>query len=135
MAQEKIIKKIAEKGSCVIVGRAADYILKDNPNLVSIFISAPLSYRVNKIMDMYHDSKEKAEKHIISSDKNRASYYEMISGQEWGQAQNYDLCIDSSIGKEKTALFIVVQDEKKTYHSLVTILLKQCYETLIRVIE
>ncbi len=106
MAQEKIIKKIAEKGSCVIVGRAADYILKDNPNLVSIFISAPLSYRVNKIMSMYHDSKEKAQKHIANSDKNQASYYEMISGHEWGQAQNYNLCIDSSIGKEKTAEII-----------------------------
>ena len=102
-AQEKIIKKIAEQGSCVIVGRASDYVLKDNPNLVRIFIYAKDEYRIKNIREMYGDSYEEAKKNIIKSDKNRASYYEIISGQTWGQKENYDLCIDSSIGKEKTA--------------------------------
>ena len=105
-AQEKIIKKIADEGSCVIVGRASDYILKDNPNLIKIFIYAKDEYRIQNIMNMYHDSYEKAKKNMLKSDKNRASYYEIISGQIWGQPENYDLCIDSSIGKEKTAEII-----------------------------
>ena len=56
---------------------------------------------------MYHDTKDKAKKNIMQSDKNRASYYEVISGQTWGDAKNYDLCISSSIGKEKTAQIII----------------------------
>ena len=97
---------IADKGSCVLVGRAADYVLKDNKNLVKIFIYAPMDYRVEKVMEMYNDTKNKARKNIEKSDKNRASYYEIISGLTWGKTENYDLCIDSSIGKEKTAEII-----------------------------
>ena len=105
-AQDKVIKMIADKGSCVIVGRAADYALKDNKNLVKIFIYAPMDYRIKNIMEMYGDTKIKAKRNIEKSDKNRASYYEIISGQTWGNYENYDLCIDSSIGKEKTAEII-----------------------------
>ena len=102
-AQEKVIKMIAEKGSCVLVGRASDYVLRNNKNLIRIFIYAPKDYRIKKVMEMYKDTKEMALKNIEKSDKNRASYYEMISNQKWGNPENYDLCIDSSIGKEKTA--------------------------------
>ena len=102
-AQEKIIKKIANEGSCVIVGRASDYVLKDNPHLIKIFIYAKDEYRIRNIMEMYGDTYDEAKKNIFKSDKNRASYYEMISSQKWGQKENYDLCIDSSIGKEKNA--------------------------------
>ena len=105
-AQEKVIKMIASKGSCVLVGRASDYVLRDNKNLVRIFIYAPLDYRIQKIKEMYHDTKEKALKNIEKSDKNRSSYYEMISGRKWQNLENYDLCIDSSIGKDKTAQII-----------------------------
>ena len=102
-AQDKVIKMIANKGSCVIVGRAADYVLRNYENVIKIFIYAPLPYRIKNIMEMYKDSKNEARKNIEKSDKNRASYYELISGQTWGKTENYDLCIDSSIGKEKTA--------------------------------
>lgn len=105
-AQEKVIKKIASKGSCVIVGRAADYILKDNKNLIRVFIYAPEEYRINNIMEMYGDDKQKAQKNIHKSDKNRASYYKIISNKTFGDVNNYDLCIDSSIGVEKTAEII-----------------------------
>ncbi len=105
-AQEKVIKMIGEKGSCVLVGRAADYVLRNNKNVVRIFIYAKKEYRIKKVMEMYHDNKEKALKNIERSDKNRASYYEMISNQKWGNPENYDLCIDSSIGKEKTTEII-----------------------------
>lgn len=105
-AQEKVIKKIAAKGSCVIVGRAADYVLRDNKNLIKIFIYAPEDYRVDSIMEMYGDSKEEAKKNISKSDKNRASYYKLISNNTFGDINNYDLCIDSSIGVDKTTQII-----------------------------
>ncbi len=105
-AQEKIIKKIAQEGSCVIVGRAADYVLRDNPDVLKIFIYAPQDYRVKNIVEMYHDTPTKALKNINKSDKNRASYYQTISGQTWGKVDNYDLCIDSRIGKQATANLI-----------------------------
>jgi len=102
-AQEKVIKKIASKGSCVIVGRAADYVLRNNKKVVRIFIYAPEDYRIKSVMEMYNDTKEEAKKNIIRSDKNRASYYKMISSRVFGDVENYDLCINSSIGTEKTA--------------------------------
>lgn len=105
-AQEKVIKKIASNGSCVIVGRAADYVLRNNKKLVRIFIYAPEEYRIKSVMEMYKDKKEDAKKNIKKSDKNRASYYKLISGATFGDVNNYDLCIDSSIGVEKTANLI-----------------------------
>lgn len=103
IAQKQIIKKIAGQGSCVIVGRAADYVLRDHPNLVRIFIYAPEEYRVKKVMEVYGDSQREAEKNIHHSDDARASYYRGISGLRWGEAHNYDLLIDSSIGIERCA--------------------------------
>ncbi len=105
-AQEKVIKQIASKGSCVLVGRAADYVLRNNDNVVNIFIYAPKDYRVQNIMEMYHDTKAKALKNMEKSDKNRASYYKIISGKTWGATENYDLCINSAIGAKKTAYII-----------------------------
>lgn len=106
-AQEKIINKIAEHGTCVIVGRAADYVLRDNKNLIKIFIYANKEYKINKLQEMYGDNKTEAIKNMNKSDKNRAAYYNMISGNTWGDYANYDLLIDSSIGTEKTADTIV----------------------------
>ncbi len=102
-AQEQVIKKIAESGSCVIVGRAADYVLRENKKLVRVFIYAPKEYRKTKVMEMYNDKESEAIKNIQNSDKARASYYKIISGQEWGKPENYDLCINSSVGVEHTA--------------------------------
>jgi len=106
-AQDAIIREIAENGSCVIVGRAADYILKDYDNVVRIFIHAPQDYRIQRVMDIYGDTPKEARVNIERSDKARASYYEHISGTHWGDARNYELTVDSSDGVEKTAQFIV----------------------------
>lgn len=105
-AQDAVLKAIAKAGSCVIVGRAADYVLRDNPHLLRVFIYAPKSYRVKNVMEMYHDDEKAATKNIERSDKNRADYYSLISGQEWGKPENYDLCIDASLGKERVAQVI-----------------------------
>lgn len=106
-AQDKIIKKIASNGSCVIVGRASDYVLKDYPNVVRIFIYANKEYKIKKLQEMYGDSRKEAISNMNKSDKNRASYYKIISGKKFGDYKNYDLLIDSSIGVDNTALAIV----------------------------
>lgn len=86
----------------MIVGKTANYVLRNNKNVVRIFIYADEDYRVESVMEMYGDSKEDAKKNVRKSDKNRASYYNMISSKTFGDVNNYDLCIDSSIGVEKT---------------------------------
>lgn len=105
-AQEKAINMIADKGACVIVGRAADYVLRNRKNVIKIFIYAPEEYRIQRIMEMYLDNEHQARKNIENSDKNRASYYKMVSGRNWGETKNYNLCIDASIRKGKTAEII-----------------------------
>lgn len=103
VAQAQIIRKIADSGSCVIVGRAADYILGDYPDVVRIFIYAPKEYRVKRVMEMYGDTEEAGRKSIARSDAARSAYYNSISGGEWGNPHGYHLCIDSSCGVDETA--------------------------------
>ncbi len=107
IAQEQIIRKIADEGSCVIVGRAADYVLKDYDQIISIFMYAPKEVRIKNVMKMYQDTYEVAKEHIQHSDEARASYYENISGKSWKNVDNYDLCIDTSIGLDQAATCIV----------------------------
>lgn len=95
-----VIKEIAKKGNCVIVGRATDYILKEDEKLVRIFLYAPLEYRLNKVMEIYHDSHEDALRYIHKSDHSRKGYYEVISNKTWGDKSNYDLCLDCKLGNE-----------------------------------
>lgn len=106
IAQEQIIRKIADNGSCVIVGRAADYVLRDYDNVVSVFLHAPKEFCAKNIVEMYGDSEELALVHAKHSNEARAAYYRNISGQIWGDPHNYDLCIDVSIGREKSAEII-----------------------------
>lgn len=105
-AQDAVLHKIAEQGSCVIVGRAADYVLRDTPNLLRVFIYAPKEFRVKNVMAMYDDDEKEATRNVERSDKNRAEYYSLISGQDWGDPRNYDLCIDASLGQAKVAQII-----------------------------
>ncbi|MDE7293277.1 MAG: cytidylate kinase-like family protein, partial [Oscillospiraceae bacterium] len=97
-AQDKVIRKIADNGSCVIVGRAADYVLRNYEDVVRIFIYAPETYRTKRVMEVYGDTIEEAKKNIHRSDEARASYYKNISGQNWGSRHNYELLIDGSVG-------------------------------------
>lgn len=105
-AQDKAIKRIANTGSCVIVGRAADYVLRGYENVVRVFIYAPAGYRVQNVMKMYGDTQEQGKKSIARSDAARAAYYKSISGREWGDPHGYELCVDSSIGAEAAANLI-----------------------------
>lgn len=103
VAQHQIIRKIAENGSCVIVGRAADYVLRDRRDVVKIFIHASREYRIGRAMEVYGDTREEAEENIRRSDRARAAYYHHISGRRWGEAANYDLTVDSSRGVPQAA--------------------------------
>lgn len=106
-AQDRIIRKIADSGSCVIVGRAADYVLRDRENVVRVFIHAPKEHRIDRVMEVYGDTRSEAKRNIRRSDKARASYYRHVSGKRWGHTRNYHLLIDSSEGLEKSAKAIV----------------------------
>lgn len=111
--QSTVIKKIAEQGSAVIVGRSADYILRNNPNLIKIFIYAPMDYKIKNVMKNYKDTKKDAKKHILESNKSRANYYSIIANQTWGDKSNYDLCLDSQIGNENVVKIICTYIENK----------------------
>ena len=106
IAQDKAINMIADMGACVIVGRAADYVLRNRKNVVRIFIHAPKDYRVKKVMEMYGDTEQEGKKSIARSDSARGTYYKSISGHVWGDPHQYELSVDSSIGPEKTAELI-----------------------------
>ena len=95
-AQYDTIMKLGQKGGCVIVGRAADYILRDNPRLTSVFIHASDDFRAQRIMEYEHISKDKALDMIARADKKRASFYNFQTEKKWGQAASYNLTVDTS---------------------------------------
>ncbi|MCD8037327.1 MAG: cytidylate kinase family protein [Clostridiales bacterium] len=103
VAQNRVLKKIADQGSCVIVGRAADYVLRDYEDVVRIFIYAPEEYKIKRVMEVYGDTLDEAKRNVRRSDEARGSYYKNISEQTWGEHQNYEIMIDSSIGVEASA--------------------------------
>lgn len=107
MAQYKIIHKIARNGSCVIVGRAADYVLREHPDVVRLFIYAPEEYRIQRVMEVYGDTYEEAVRNIHHSDTARSAYYKSISGRQWGDRHDYDLMLDSSCGVEESVQCIL----------------------------
>lgn len=95
--QSDAIRKAAEKDSCVFVGRCADYILRDFPNKVDIFITADMADRVKRVSETLSITEKEAEKKCIEGDENRAKYYNYYSAKTWGRAESYDLCINSSV--------------------------------------
>lgn len=94
--QAKLIKELAEKESCVIVGRCADFILKDREDVVRLFVHAPLDTCIDNIMDIYGVSKHEAKKLIKATDKYRSEYYRYYTGRDWDLASNYDLCLNTA---------------------------------------
>lgn len=93
--QAKVIKKIAEEESCVIVGRCADFILKDNPKVIKLFVHASLEDCVTRLTDMFSMPPKELEKKVITTDKHRAEYYKYHTGRNWEDVKNYDLCLNT----------------------------------------
>lgn len=105
--QSEVIRSIAEAGDAVIIGRCADYILRDLPCL-DVFICAPMEYRIKRLVENEGLSPEDAEDLMRRKDRTRETYYNYYTFGSWGKADNYDLCIDSSIlGIEGTADYII----------------------------
>lgn len=108
MVQSKVIRDICEKESCVIVGRCADYVLKNNPDCFNIFIHAEKKFRIERIIKEYGIAPDMAEKELERKDRDRTNYCKHYTHRIWGMASNYNLTIDSSIfGPEKSAALII----------------------------
>jgi cytidylate kinase len=112
--QSDVIRKIAETESAVFVGRCADYVLRDHPRSVHIFISANIDDRVERVAKYQGISAEKSLALIEKTDKKRASFYNYYSNKTWGAAKSYDLCINTSaLGMESTTGFVLEFVRKK----------------------
>ncbi|MDR0651998.1 MAG: cytidylate kinase-like family protein [Synergistaceae bacterium] len=98
IAQSNIIREIAAREPCVIIGRCADYVLAEMKECVHFFIHAPLDLRVKIVRDEYKEGEGELAGYIRKKDKDRASYYNFFTQKKWGKAQNYNLCLDSGIG-------------------------------------
>lgn len=95
--QSDAIRKAAQQGSCVFVGRCADYVLRDFDNVVNVFISASMWFRVEQILNKQKVTPQEAKRIILQAEGKRAAYYNYYTGKKWGHAESYDLCVDSSI--------------------------------------
>lgn len=105
--QSDAIRKAADEGSCVFVGRCADYVLRDYPGHVDVFITADIADRIALVSSRLGCGEATARKKILSGESERSTYYNYYTGKEWGHSSSYDLCINSSLlGLEGTAAFI-----------------------------
>lgn len=107
--QSDVIRTLAQRGSCVIVGRTADYVLRDHPGLISVFLHAPMGHRASKIIARgdapnFNAASEIARKH----DRDREGYYNYFTGRHWGRADNYHLSIDASTLTEEEAADLII---------------------------
>lgn len=107
LKESELIKEVANKESCVIIGRCADFILKDKENVVKIFIYSDMENKINRAIEFYGMDKEKAKKEIKQIDKLRSNHYKYYTGNDWNKSSNYDICINSdTLGVEKSAQLI-----------------------------
>lgn len=106
LVQSKIIRELADKGPCVIVGRCADYVLRNMDNCLNVFIHAPIDERIRRAVDEYQDESSNMEEYIRKQDKKRSSYYNYFSQNKWGNVHNYHLSVNSTLGIEQSAKLI-----------------------------
>ena len=107
LIQSEAIRKAAAQGSCIFIGRCADYVLRDHPRCVNIFISADMPDRISRLCRLTDCTEKKAREMIEKGDRQRAAFYNFYSSGTWGAAATYHLCINSSVlGIERTADFI-----------------------------
>ena len=112
--QSDAIRKAAQEGSCVFLGRCADYVLRDFDNVVNVFITASMDFRIQLVSKVKELDDEHARKLIEHVESRRAQYYNYYTGKRWGAAESYDLCIDASIlGLEETEKLIAEFIRKK----------------------
>ena len=112
-AQCRIIKELAEKGNCVIVGRCADYILKDREDCLNVFIYADKSYKTRRIVELYGVTDKSPEKRLVDKDAKRSVNYKYYTGREWGATENYHLCLNSAFFGQNECAEIIAELAKK----------------------
>ena len=102
--ESELINDLAKNESCVIIGRCSDFILKDNKDVINIFVYSTMENKIERAVERYNLSKKEAEKEIKNIDKLRSNHYKHYTGKVWGENKNYDLCINSdTFGVEKAA--------------------------------
>ena len=114
--QCNVILQLADQGPCVIVGRNADYILKDRPDALHVYVFADVPYRAERIVRLYGESEKSPEQRLAEKDKRRRVNYQHYTGRTWGQAQNYDICLDTGVlGVDQCVdiLVNIVENSKK----------------------
>jgi len=107
LAQSEVIKDLAEQGSCVIIGRCADYVLRDEPSLVKIFIRGASEDRIRFAVENYDLSPQKASERLKKIDKSRTNYYKYYTNRQWGNIDNFDLVINTSFTGIEGAIAII----------------------------
>ena len=110
--QCNVILQLADKGPCVIVGRNADYILKDRQDALHVYVFADAPYRAERIVRLYGESEKSPEQRLHEKDKRRRVNYQHYTGRTWGQAQNYDLCLDTGVLGEDFCKEVIVKAYK-----------------------
>ena len=105
--QARIIKGLAEREDCIIVGRCANYILRDMPRVLKVYVHAPEKVCIRTVMNKYGLSQEEAERRVHDTDKRRGDYYRYFTGRDWQCADDYDLCIDSSRMSQEKCIDII----------------------------
>lgn len=98
IAQSKVIRHIAQKGSCIIVNGVADYVLEDYDHVLKVFIHAPLESRMKRVQFEYQEKHDQYKKYVLSKDKKRSTYYNYYTTNKWGQIKNFDLTLNSDLG-------------------------------------
>lgn len=106
--QTRFIEELAEQGRCVIVGRCADYILREHKDCLHVFIHADMKSRAKRIVERYGEKDKSPEKRLAEKDQKRRVYYKNYTGRNWGQAQNYDLCLNSGVLGEEVCVELIV---------------------------
>lgn len=99
-AESRVVRELAEKGNCVIVGRCSDYVLRNNKNCLKIFFSASIENRVRRVVERLHISEKEAKQKIQKEDKWRADNYRYYTGRIWGAAENFDLTVNTALGED-----------------------------------
>lgn len=114
--QRNLICELAEKGPCVIVGRCADYVLRERRDCLNVFVHANMEFRADRIVRLYGEKEDAPQKRLEEKDKKRSTYYKYYTNRTWGKAQNYHLCLDSGmLGVEHCVQIIceVVNEKNK----------------------
>lgn len=117
IAESDVIRRVAAQGPCVIVGRCADYVLRNQEGALNLFIHAPLDERIFRAKDEYKIDAPDVRSYVLKHDKSRAAYYEHFSDGVWGKAQNYHLAINSTIGLDTTVDLILALAKERGLHA------------------